>query len=256
MITAPGAVKLIDFGIVRAAVQTHKTEIGVVKGKFSYMAPEMLVVGAEPEDIDHRADLFGLGIVLHETLTGRSLFRGKNDEHTLERVRSLPIPDVSKMRTDVPPLLSQLILRALERNPAKRFQSATELLAQLEHVAERCNIHVSVTKLRDEVHEYLGESPAASLDEEARAMLAEAPPPPAPPVYERLGSEPRARITEEAGFTGKEPSITLADAKLQGLERDPELIYYLRASGSIPQRRGTTGADAAFDLLDTAVRDY
>src|SRR5690606_41672292 len=69
MITASGAVKLIDFGIVRAAVQTHQTRSGVVKGKFSYMAPEML--RGIPSAIDHRADLFATGITLQDRKSTR-----------------------------------------------------------------------------------------------------------------------------------------------------------------------------------------
>jgi serine/threonine protein kinase len=199
MVTAPGAVKLIDFGIVRAAVQTHQTQTGVVKGKFSYMAPEML--HGKPSMIDHRADLFALGIVLYETLTGRSLFRGRTEEETLQRVRTLEIPDLSQVRSDVPPSFGQLILRALERDPDHRFQSATEMLHALDDVAERGQIVAAVTRLRDEVLDRCGTPQPPSLDPEARVMLdlPVAPPRPssAPPVAEP-SARPRSPVAVAA----------------------------------------------------------
>ena len=179
MMAVSGAVKLIDFGIVRSAVQTHRTASGVVKGKFSYMAPESLATGRE---FDHRADLFALGIVLHETLTGRSLFRGVTDNDTLRRVRSMPIPDVSRLRPDTPVGLAAVITHALERDPDKRFQTATELLNALEMVAEASHISRSVTRLRDEVLDRCGEPPFPSLTEQESLLLQD--------VGPRLGSEP------------------------------------------------------------------
>jgi serine/threonine protein kinase len=170
MMAVSGAVKLIDFGIVRSAVQTHRTASGVVKGKFSYMAPESLATGRE---FDHRADLFALGIVLHETLTGRSLFRGVTDNDTLRRVRSMPIPDVSRMRPDTPVGLAAIITHALERDPDKRFQTATEMLNALDMVAEASHISRSVTRLRDEVLDRCGEPPFPSLTEQESLLLRE-----------------------------------------------------------------------------------
>src|SRR5690606_3081925 len=89
MIDANGSVKLIDLGIARSEMQVHQTRVGTVKGKLSYIAPEALAKRAK---VDHRADLFTLGIVLHESLTTKGLFRGSDDLDTLERVRSMPIP--------------------------------------------------------------------------------------------------------------------------------------------------------------------
>jgi serine/threonine protein kinase len=168
MVSVSGAVKLIDFGIVRSVMQTHRTASGVVKGKFSYMAPEAL---SSAREFDHRADLFALGIVLHESLTGRSLFRGVTDNDTLRRVRTMPIPEVSRLRADTPPGLSAIIARALERDPDRRFQSATDFLQAIEEVAEGAHIHRSVTRMRDEVLERCGDPPFPSLTEAERELL-------------------------------------------------------------------------------------
>jgi serine/threonine-protein kinase len=260
MITAGGAVKLIDFGIVRAAVQTHETQVGVVKGKFSYMAPEML--RGTPKSIDHRADLFALGIVLHETLTGRSLFRGKTDEDTLRRVRSLPVPSLSALRADVPASFDAVVQRALERDPARRFQSATELLHALESAAELEGIHASMTRLRDEALDRCGASQPLTLEPTARAMLAQ---PADPAAIGRLGSAPPVAesapaiplepedLWEADGATEAEPdaearaqqmALSEADTRL-GLRLDPELIYYLRQAGALPTGPRTSASTHA-----------
>jgi serine/threonine-protein kinase len=257
MLSVSGTVKLIDFGIVRSAVQTHRTASGVVKGKFSYMAPESLASGRE---FDHRADLFALGIVLHETLTGRSLFRGVTDNDTLRRVRTMPIPDVSRMRPDTPPAVAAMIARALERDPDRRFQTATDFLHAIEEAAEASHIHRSVTRLREEVLDRCGDPPLPSLTEPERTMLEEhvARPTGVPPPLPPPDSHP-----DDAGITVAEPiSPELHDAVAQLIgqaqaigaqsigahpvlpepdpvpspmhvpapvaERDPQLAYFLR----------------------------
>lgn len=154
MLSGDGTVKLIDFGIVRSSLQTHKTRAGVVKGKFSYLAPEALDRG---HVVDHRADLFSLGIVLHESLTGRSLFRGKDDAETMKRLKFGKVPDLAAMRNDVPEPLADAIDSALERDPARRYQTASEMLAALERVAADCGIPIGRVSMRDEIQELCGE---------------------------------------------------------------------------------------------------
>jgi serine/threonine-protein kinase len=288
MLSVSGTVKLIDFGIVRSAVQTHRTASGVVKGKFSYMAPESLASGRE---FDHRADLFALGIVLHETLTGRSLFRGATDNDTLRRVRTMPIPDVTRMRPDTPPGLAALIARALERDPDRRFQTATDVLHSLEQVAEEAHIHRSVTRLRDEVLDRCGDPPFPTLTEEERAMLEEAAPPlppPAPPLLDIAADDAGITVAEPispdlndalAQVLGQapssamasiaEPDLTLVEPASPAAEknarssgaprpvahRDPQLAYFLRQAALSPRRRREQPADPELaDILATLDR--
>ena len=153
MLSDDGTVKLIDFGIVRSSLQTHKTRAGVVKGKFSYLAPEALERNLR---VDHRADLFSLGIVMHESLTGRSLFRGRDDAETMKRIKFAQVPDLSAIRRDVPEELADVIDAALEKDPERRYPSATELLVALERAAEKCGILPSRTRMRREVHGLCG----------------------------------------------------------------------------------------------------
>ena len=135
MVAWNGAVKILDFGIARAVqeLRTSQTDAGIVKGKMSYIAPEML----EGQPPDARSDLFSLGVVLHELLCGRRLFVGENDLETLKLVSEMPVPRPSSRNPEVKPAFDEVILRALARDPAKRYQSADEMSQDLERLVLR-----------------------------------------------------------------------------------------------------------------------
>ena len=135
MVAWNGAVKIVDFGIARAVQQlrTSQTDAGTVKGKMSYIAPELL----QGQPADARSDLFSLGVVLHELLSGRRLFVGENDLETLKLVSEMPVPPPSARNPEVKPALDEVILRALARDPAKRYQSADEMSQDLERLVLR-----------------------------------------------------------------------------------------------------------------------
>lgn len=207
MVSTSGVVKLIDFGIVRAAIQVHETRTGIVKGKVAYMAPEQL---RGRDHIDQRADLFALGVVMWESLCARPLFRAGSELETVQRVRSMPIPDPRLYRTDVPPPVSAVVLKALARNPDERYPSATAMMSALEQVAEHCRIVPSAVRLRREIAQLCGvpELPAV---------------PPALP--------PRP---EDAASTARMPTSRPHESGLFG---DPLLVYFLRQTGArLPAR--------------------
>ena len=135
MVAWNGAVKILDFGIARAVreLRTSQTDAGTVKGKMSYIAPELL----QGQPADARSDLFSLGVVLHELLSGRRLFMGENDLETLKLVSEMPVPRPSSRNPEVKPALDEVILRALARDPAKRYQSADEMSQDLERLVLR-----------------------------------------------------------------------------------------------------------------------
>lgn len=123
LLSFEGEVKIGDFGIAKASTR-EKTATGILKGKFGYMAPEQ-VTGAK---IDHRADVFAVGIVLYELLTGHRLFAGKNDLAVLEKVRDARIePPPRHYRQDLDDELEHIVLRALSRDSRDRFQTAYDL---------------------------------------------------------------------------------------------------------------------------------
>ena len=142
-----GTTKVIDFGIARDAFQMHRTRRGVVKGKLAYLAPEQIRL----EPIDHRVDVFALGIVLHELLCERPLFRVENsdsaelpsDEETLRRILELDIPSPDEVRPQVPAGLAAITLRALWRPVERRLPTAAALGDALEAVAEVAQLDCS-----------------------------------------------------------------------------------------------------------------
>jgi serine/threonine-protein kinase len=132
MLGSDGSVKLLDFGIAKAfsEVGDQRTQSGLLRGKVGYMAPE-LVNGFE---IDHRADLFAVGVILHETLSGQRLFKGESDVKTLQLVREGAVEPPSRINSRVLPALDRICLRALARDPAERYQSGSELADELGEV--------------------------------------------------------------------------------------------------------------------------
>jgi serine/threonine protein kinase len=118
-----GEVKLIDFGIAKAAGKASKTQAGILKGKFGYMSPEQ--VRGLP--IDRRSDIFALGIVLYELLTGERLFIGESDFSTLEKVRNVEIVPPSSFNSEIPDKLERIVLKTLEKNVEDRYQNAIDL---------------------------------------------------------------------------------------------------------------------------------
>ncbi|MBN1652496.1 MAG: serine/threonine protein kinase [Deltaproteobacteria bacterium] len=122
LITKRGEIKITDFGLAKAGIQVEKTEPGVIKGKFGYLAPEV----AMGEDADARCDVFSLGIVLWEMMAGRRLFLGETDYQTVKLVRHANIPRLSMLNRNVDEAFEEILYRALARDPKERFQSARE----------------------------------------------------------------------------------------------------------------------------------
>lgn len=132
MLTSGGTVKIIDFGIAKAATTIEVTDAGVVKGKFAYMSPEQ----ASGDPLDFRSDIFSLGVVLFEMLTGRRLFKGKDNQETLRNVRRANVPQPSLYRPEIPPELDEILLKALTQDREDRHPSAAALrdaLVKLRH---------------------------------------------------------------------------------------------------------------------------
>ena len=123
LLSRMGEVKLVDFGLAKAASQLEHTDPGVVKGKFSYLSPE----AASGRDVDYRTDIFACGIILFELLTGRRLFYGETDYQTVELVRQARVPSLAALNPDIPLELDQIVHRALARDANQRYQHAYEL---------------------------------------------------------------------------------------------------------------------------------
>lgn len=120
LLSYEGAVKIADFGIAKAQGTTFDTKEGVLKGKFEYMSPEQ----AWGRPIDRRSDVFSLGTVLWEMLTGHRLFKGASDMDTLERIRSAVVRPPRELRPELPEALEASVLRALSADPDDRYPDA------------------------------------------------------------------------------------------------------------------------------------
>lgn len=127
LISYTGAVKLIDFGVAKAAVQSTKTQVGVLKGKFGYMSPEQI----RGESIDQRSDIFAVGTVLWELLTNRRLFTGDNEYEIFQKVRDADVELPSAKNPQVPPEVDRIVMKALSSDPNRRYTWAADLAREL-----------------------------------------------------------------------------------------------------------------------------
>jgi serine/threonine-protein kinase len=137
LITKHGEIKIVDFGLAKAHTQLEKSEPGVIKGKFSYLAPE----AARGQEVDARADIFAIGIMLWELLAGKRLFLGKTDLETVQMIQRSIVPPITRIRPDVPPELEPILARALASDPNQRYQTSRDLGADLNAFLYRFGQH-------------------------------------------------------------------------------------------------------------------
>lgn len=128
MLTRAGTVKLSDFGVARASIQTHKTRTGQVRGKAAYMAPEQV----RAKTLDGRTDIFALGLVLYEALTCTRAYQRSTDIQAMRAILTDPVAPIESINPAVPKPLIDAVMRALEKSPDRRFQTAGEMQAALE----------------------------------------------------------------------------------------------------------------------------
>lgn len=159
MISFRGDVKLVDFGIAKVTAWVGRSKPGIIKGKFLYLAPEQLM----SESLDHRTDLFALGTLLYEVVTGQSPFLRASTEASMKAIRNEAPAPLEKMRKGVPSLLSEIVQKCLMKDRAMRYQTADEVRAALEHF-----IQTQAPASRDDVARYI-----ATLfgDEDERTSL-------------------------------------------------------------------------------------
>jgi len=133
LLSATGEVKLIDFGIAKAASKASHTQTGALKGKLLYMSPEQ----AYGRPTDPRTDVFSLAVVMFEMLTGRKLFYGDSEMSILEKVREAKIPDLGEFSDRIPSGLQRILRRALEKDVDKRYADAKAFQVDLEKFARQ-----------------------------------------------------------------------------------------------------------------------
>ena len=164
IVSYEGEVKLIDFGIAKAAGKASKTQAGILKGKFGYMSPEQV----RGRSIDRRSDLFSLGVVLFELLTLERCFQGESDFSTLEKVRNVDIRRPTAINREIPPELERIVLKALSRNPEERYQSASDFQDALQKYLYQSGAFYA----RKDLSQWMRRTFDADLREEQRKLQA------------------------------------------------------------------------------------
>jgi serine/threonine-protein kinase len=144
MLGSDGIVRVVDFGVAKATGRTHTTRDGKIKGKLAYMAPEQLL----GNDVDRRADIFAAGALLWELSTGRRLFDGASEGEVLHRVLADTIPPPGTINPRVSPAFDAAVLKALERDPARRFETAESMAHALDAAAPPVAMRDLATWLR------------------------------------------------------------------------------------------------------------
>jgi serine/threonine protein kinase len=170
LVTYDGVAKLLDFGIAKATHQsTSSTEAGEIKGKFSYMAPEQILSG----DVDRRCDVFAAGIVLYNLTTGQHPFKNDTTASLIHEVAAGgPATPPSKHVADFPPALEQVLMKALEKNVARRWASAEEMRVALERAVPEGFGDAGRDALREFMERTVGDRKVARREAVRRATLA------------------------------------------------------------------------------------
>jgi eukaryotic-like serine/threonine-protein kinase len=206
LITKYGEIKIVDFGLAKASSQLEKSEPGIIKGKFSYLAPE----AALGQEVDHRADIFAVGTILWEMLSGRRLFLGDTDFATVKLVQQAIVPPLSKINSSVPTALDTIVAKSLARDPAQRFQTARELAVALNELLFRQGRAVGSFRIAQLVQ--------SAIREKQRSKHAQ------PSIIDKLIEEALFEFTSlqadgEADAKGKEPVIGAAPLSLDRFQQ-------------------------------------
>jgi serine/threonine-protein kinase len=141
-LTRSGRAKVLDFGVAKAATG-RQTTTGVVKGKYSYMAPEQIKMS---KTIDRRVDIFALGVVSYELLTGTHPFRQDGEYNTLSAIVSLEVPPPSTLQNPTPPPFDAVVTRALAKSCDDRFASMSDFSDALQRAASEANLKVATAE--------------------------------------------------------------------------------------------------------------
>jgi eukaryotic-like serine/threonine-protein kinase len=165
IVSSAGRVKLIDFGVAKIAAR-RKTQQGIIKGTLAYVAPEYML-----GQLDARVDLFAVGVIGHELLSGRSLFAGATDGATMRNVRAQRVQPPSRFALDVPYELDDIVMTALLRDPDQRWQNARAMRVALTEVARAMGGRLALSQLIREWLDFAFECPPRRDTANVRRML-------------------------------------------------------------------------------------
>ncbi|MCB9525047.1 MAG: serine/threonine protein kinase, partial [Myxococcales bacterium] len=212
LVTYDGGVKLVDFGIAKAANKATVTRSGQVKGKFGYMAPEQ----ARGDEVDARTDLFAVGINLYEITVGQRLFKGGTDLETLEQVEHCHVPPPRHVDARFPEGLERVIMRALAKGPDDRYPSARDMQMALEEFLAGAGLRSTAGMLAGYMRHIFRDQLALEADEASRLRaLVRSLPPEEPaarrPAFRDASTEVTAMPAFAGASLGERPSFDLDD---------------------------------------------
>jgi eukaryotic-like serine/threonine-protein kinase len=215
LVSYEGEVKVIDFGIAKATSRNSRTMAGVLKGKFGYMSPEQ--VRGLP--LDRRSDIFALGTMLYECLTGERLFQGETDFSTLEKVRNVDIATPRSINPAIPEEVERVILKALAKDVDDRYQWCSEMLTDLQAFLMGQDVVFTAKTLSS----WLKDIFQTEIDRERQQLE----------QYKRVGRD---------GLIGGLPSA----------EADKDVVSHLGEAGA-PEGDATTLGGPSFDDIEQAI---
>jgi serine/threonine protein kinase len=143
LVSYQGEVKISDFGISKAGSEPSLTQSGVIKGKMAYLAPEQ----ALGETVDHRADIYALGLVFYETLTGKRVYRFDSDIEAIRTIPKMEIDPLINAMPQVPRELDRIVMKCIEKQKDSRYQNASALYADLATFRRQLGITFDVSDL-------------------------------------------------------------------------------------------------------------
>jgi serine/threonine protein kinase len=249
LVSYQGTVKLVDFGVAKAATLVSETREGVIKGKYGYMSPEQCL----GDPLDRRSDVFAVGILLWEMTVGRRLYMFKGELASLQRIVYVDAPRPSKFEPHYPAELEHIVMRALARDPRQRYQSAEQLQIDLEQFALDHRLAISAvsmaiemkTLFRDQVEAWTAaERAGQSLGEH---LAAASPPAPIDPDdYQTVDDAPAPAPAPAPAVTAPAPQPP--DAQLRPL-MPQQLAQQLRRSQDVVKLRPSRSVPALLVLV-------
>jgi len=168
LVSYDGAIKLADFGVAKASSSSVRTRTGALKGKVGYMSPEQ----ARGASIDRRSDIFSLGVVLWELVTMRRLFKSENDLATIQAIINTPPAPLIDHRPEAPAELDRIVRKALEKDPAARYQNAQEVQHDLDELVREIKLEQSSIAVGNFMHELFANELAALRAAESTGVTA------------------------------------------------------------------------------------
>jgi TonB family protein len=220
LVSQEGDIKLCDFGIAKAASKASHTQAGALKGKLQYMSPEQ----AWGRSIDRRSDIFALATVLFEMLTNRKLFTGDNELSILEQVREARVQPPSLYNDEVTPDIDKIVIKALQKDPANRYQTAGEMARDLDAILYSFKPTPTSADLAIYMHRISSPEPepfeaAQTMIDTPLPVMAPVPmpapmpvaaPTPAPAMMAAAAPAPAASVSFEEPRKGKSPVVLIA----------------------------------------------